>query len=688
MSPTPPPSLLGLAGHAWQTYTRADPTQALTVAKHALDLLRASTDATPATRSALDKVATAIAENQDTIRTSAVVVTRLIGAATSTTAAVTTPMGLLTLGANMSGLTRIAALDTAPTAVHHQLDALKALSQRQVQLLEALSTDLHDTRQELRQGFAALHTALDQQQARVYADTFRAHMRRVLWSYGDLLEEQATAQRPVDPTQLTRVAHATDDLIGWTIDARARHNTPGDPVRLPFLVAEALALRIAADIQLVQRGSVRQRTRSGLQHLHAIVDQELLALVQDATLYQLAIERPAHIQQLVHLRRALRSANHTQHLLDHTLHSPPNPWSDGLDALRNLFQPPDGPPRPIQATHLPLRTIDDFRWYLEWQGLPAHTDIRDIGHIDLSVVCRQLGAPAVPAFNAPSQLTELLQVALPAYRRAIAHRFRAELDRPDLPLRLTTPEAPPTHARLQLHPTTVPLDIQTPIQLLTWDRATHSLAPCSPNTAPDLAVVSACGRSVLIGLGVDLLTIAANDTPTRRSVVPLDHPHRLALHDPTANTTVPFTLAEAPSPSPAPAPIAPTVRAFFTIPRPTDSPVHLSPDPTSTRLVQAIHQYGEGLTASSVLAHGLPSRRTSGKVGWLLTDSELRARHSLAGLRTYVDRIRVADIQHIRLSAKNAALYINGEEVEGATHARRLAWLLAMTTGSTLELPT
>jgi len=195
----------------------------------------------------------------------------------------------------------------------------------------------------------------------------------------------------------------------------------GNPARLPYFVAKALSVRAGADARLVETRTVSRASVREIESLTADIEAEVRAIVDGKSLYEVAVPLAPVIGQYVCLRRGLLSgANLTGPL------PPPTDsvWDDGLADLRLVSRAfaPNG-----ESVVVPLGTISDLQWYLDWsQGDPQTTDLRRVQQIGLREILDRLGVPETLSPASGSVVPALLMIALPTYRRRAEGKLNDE----------------------------------------------------------------------------------------------------------------------------------------------------------------------------------------------------------------------------------------------------------------------
>jgi hypothetical protein len=228
----------------------------------------------------------------------------------------------------------------------------------------------------------------------------------------------------VEPTadEISRVDNTAGDLIHWSTICLRQHPL-GAPQRLPYLVAQAIAVRARSDIYAVQsvsrplrRTIFQNRRRRAREELLEQVEAELAAL-RERGIYALGVESPFVVAQYVYLRRGLLQALGRD--------CPEQDWDDGLEDLRGALAS-DSPTLSRDAS-LPLRTLADFEWYARWRG--EDLGGMDVHRVEVPRLGLLLDSLNIPLEAVPLPLLPILRgLVLPDRRDAALGALRDELE--------------------------------------------------------------------------------------------------------------------------------------------------------------------------------------------------------------------------------------------------------------------
>lgn len=295
-----------------------------------------------------------------------------------------------------------------------------AIQTGMLSVLRDNQADLADGLQRLEaaveQGVGRLATHLRNQESR----EFEIRTRKALGAYQLLLELATEGERPQE-SELLRVIDASEDLDNWA-ETYLREHPPGAPSRLPYLMARALsvrargeALRMQAEMMPTRRRVCDERARRLQEALLVEVERDLRT-IGDASPFARATALAFPIAQLVYLRRGL-----------HALLGRPYPqaeWDDSLGPLRSALHSPG--PVVARSARVPLATLGDYLWYLEFSGQDPRTlDVHSVESVPLDALLEPLGVglPGVPAAAIPA-----IQAAnTPKGRERLNAGLRAEL---------------------------------------------------------------------------------------------------------------------------------------------------------------------------------------------------------------------------------------------------------------------
>ena len=292
---------------------------------------------------------------------------------------------------------------------------------RQLEILSAGQSAITDRLQQLRQHLheevnRVIQTINDVEDRKVEFE-YQRQVNRVVAIYHEMQQSLLDGSKPDGP-ELGRLVSASDDLESWA-KTKSEKTQPGDPARLPYRVAQALAIRARSDARTFEKGEKQGHRK--ISALLADISSDVFELCDGKSLYWIGVEIPDVIAQYVYLYRGLKASIVDSQGSDRVgVPMLSTKWDDGLAPLRTLFS---GPTVSTSAW-LPIRSLRDFIWYTEWAGLdPDIADVAGITSVDLLAVAYSLGSPKRPVSRNLTDIQTLLAIALPIFR----HQAQARL---------------------------------------------------------------------------------------------------------------------------------------------------------------------------------------------------------------------------------------------------------------------
>jgi hypothetical protein len=199
-----------------------------------------------------------------------------------------------------------------------------------------LSSCLVRLRSEFSSRLDAILDRINSTEAKREAQKLEQQMRTLL-SYYEICSGELQAGRLAPSADLRRIIDVGTEIRTW-LDTRLAAFVQGSAERLPYFKSSALALCLEIEARCIADEAAAQASRS-IASLRSRIAEELQALTESATLYQLAVARRALIEQYIFLTRALR----TQAIVsfddqaDKIIFEFPEgvlSWDDGLDKVR------------------------------------------------------------------------------------------------------------------------------------------------------------------------------------------------------------------------------------------------------------------------------------------------------------------------------------------------------------------
>ncbi|MFH1463165.1 MAG: hypothetical protein ABIO70_02155 [Pseudomonadota bacterium] len=280
---------------------------------------------------------------------------------------------------------------------------------------------------ELRAGFDRLAARLDSDEERRVNEEYHEKVALVVSRYRRLADTLLAQQQPT-PGAVGRLVDAAEKLEVW-VKQRLPRRPPGDPARLPYLVAQALACRAAADGRAMESGiAVHDRD---IERVMETIREEARALCDGRSLWWIGVRVPHLLAQYACLYRGLAAGNGLA-LAQAQAGGPPavleaGGWDDGLAPLRALYQAPAVAEPAVVA----LGSLSDLAWYVDWRGLdPDRADLDGVRELDLCEVARSFGAPGRPARVDAQVVEAMLAMALPAFKHQVQARLMMAFEWP------------------------------------------------------------------------------------------------------------------------------------------------------------------------------------------------------------------------------------------------------------------
>lgn len=312
--------------------------------------------------------------------------------------------------------------------IRRATDDIRKISEAQIFILQKLTHNVDALQANVQAGFASIHHTLNEQESRRFFNDIEDLTQKLTHKYQDILEDFAS-NLAISESAIDSVSNISGKLIQKTNEGLSQCSQLGDSDRLPFITTRVFALRGLADVQQIHRKAIRERTRSDLQSALRFVEDELHALIQQRTLFDIGAKNADLISQYIYLRRGLIQENPDIGSAKTTNERQDQPWDDGLSALREVLLNQGQP----TITSLPLVTLNDLRWYTTWKGLDeACDDIRAVNAVQLQDISDSLGVPFIPRFEEEEQLQSFLAIALPVYEENVKNKFQDELGWNDL----------------------------------------------------------------------------------------------------------------------------------------------------------------------------------------------------------------------------------------------------------------
>lgn len=276
-----------------------------------------------------------------------------------------------------------------------------------------LAESLLQLREEFGHSLDAVLSRVASLEARRNALNLQQQMRS-LFRFYEVCAGQLRARQVPPRADLRRIVDVGTELRAW-LDTRLAAFEPGSPQRLPYFKMFALTMFMEIEARnLLDEAS--ERAEEDIRALRVRVAHELANLTEDATLYSLAVERQAIIEQYVFLTRELRAPPEIkiESQVDRIVFVyPPDSsrWDDGLSAVRQtILAVAEG----VTTGPIHLERLSDHEAWQSLTGLPrGGTPER----VDRNELCCRLGLPKEMTLGSET-LLKLLRLAPSALRNA------------------------------------------------------------------------------------------------------------------------------------------------------------------------------------------------------------------------------------------------------------------------------
>lgn len=315
--------------------------------------------------------------------------------------------------------------------LQRQGECLAILADRQ-QAMDAKLSLLH---QSMEQGFDSVHDRLLDREALQLQEDFERLTRKLLSARCDLGEALSVGTPPAN--QLSRIIDAADDLQAW-VQTKLSRSKAGDPARLPWLMASALACRVLVDGRRLEAGDASLGALQ-LQELVATIRGEIFALCTGRSVYEIAVPLHDVIEQYVLLYRAFTTEGEWLEIAGETSYAfraETALWNDGLDELRDIFSRSPAESGADGRHSIELHTIADYDWFCAWAGRdPATLDVHSVRSVTLGEITKKIGYPVSDKDRfALSDVAALKQLSMPATLADLGGRLAIAANLPTRPL--------------------------------------------------------------------------------------------------------------------------------------------------------------------------------------------------------------------------------------------------------------
>jgi hypothetical protein len=337
-------------------------------------------------------------------------------------------VGLFDLGVGVHNAVQIRRVGAQVQTLHdniskrfQRVDESLAWQSHQIARLVAGQASMHarleQLHHEINAGFDRVEAAVQGAEERRIADEYHQKVAVLTIRYRKVYETLAEGAT-VRASDLPRLLDAGEQLDAWAGAQLKRHRV-GDPARLPYLVAQALAVRACADARAVEDG--RSSVDRDVGRMVETISQEVFALCDGRDLHWIGVEVPEVITQYVYLARGLVMGQLFASRGTEGEFTPlGEPWDDGLGPLRAIARLP----LTDEPGWMPLGALRDLEWFARWSGAdPDATDLRGVRAVDLRSVAKALGLPGRPASPTRAQVETLLAIALATYREQVLARL-------------------------------------------------------------------------------------------------------------------------------------------------------------------------------------------------------------------------------------------------------------------------
>jgi len=286
---------------------------------------------------------------------------------------------------------------------------------------QLLHADIVLLQRGMQSGFNSVLDAVESQDARNKAIELEFRMRSVL-RYYELCSRELMAGRTAPYADLRQIVDGASQLIAW-LDTQINVLPIGHCNRLPLLQARvfALHLEIEARLQLGEAGGARQ---AEVLKMQKALQQEALALVEDASVYVLAQQRSVLIEQYVMLIRVLNrpvtmvtfaNGQVMPFVPKNMLH-----WDNDLVRAKALLRAENDAIEQACPARIEIRSLAEHR---SWAALKKSSN-----DIDRDELLDELGMVEWPAAkNLPEKVMRELLVLAPTIEKSTRTQILKEL---------------------------------------------------------------------------------------------------------------------------------------------------------------------------------------------------------------------------------------------------------------------
>ncbi|PAX53487.1 hypothetical protein [Brunnivagina elsteri] len=280
-------------------------------------------------------------------------------------------------------------------------------------------------REEMRTGFQDVVEEVKDIEALRKREEFETRTFKLLKVY-----ERFTYMLP-ELLEADQLIERAEDLEAW-LRTQLNRIEIGKAERLPLFVALAFSVRAKADAFEAKGGNYSSFATKDITLLINEICSEAYAFCQGRSLYDIAVAMPEILYQYVLLNRSLRKGLEfkKQHEFDILFSSDEIIWDDSLDNFRKLFKHAIGNIEIVKGKEfIPLRTIDDYDWYIRFIGEDRLTfNIHSSrSAILLSEILHKLGHPnPQDGMIEKKSINLLMNFALPEASKKISHLIKNE----------------------------------------------------------------------------------------------------------------------------------------------------------------------------------------------------------------------------------------------------------------------
>lgn len=295
----------------------------------------------------------------------------------------------------ISGVTRIedkvdAIADFMQLSVQH-LDALICKNSLMLGFIIENQGHLHQGIAALQQlvvkGFDSVHTALSMAEAKRESQALQEKMR-VLFQYYFVCTESMRKGFEPPANDMRRIIDISIELKAW-LDTRLSALPYGKEERLPFLTARAIAMKLELEARIQLDEAPESRTVE-FDQFRYLLQQELSALSKDSTIYGLAVEKHALIEQYVFLSRSVQMPATLVEFESGTIipfyPSSTMQWDDGLESVRQELNSSSAN---LLQSRLEIHTLEEHSAWRKIVGTRSQSD-----SIDSLMLISALGVPS------------------------------------------------------------------------------------------------------------------------------------------------------------------------------------------------------------------------------------------------------------------------------------------------------